>query len=43
MMALPLETWVRFIFWSIIGLVIYFAFGKRNSALAGAPPDAGAA
>jgi APA family basic amino acid/polyamine antiporter len=34
MLALPLETWVRFVFWSIIGLAIYFAFGKRNSELA---------
>jgi len=34
MMALPLETWLRFVVWSIIGLAIYFAFGKKNSALA---------
>jgi len=34
MMALPLETWIRFFVWSIIGLAIYFAFGKKNSALA---------
>ena len=34
MMALPLETWVRFVFWSLVGLAIYFAFGKKNSALA---------
>jgi APA family basic amino acid/polyamine antiporter len=34
MMALPLETWVRFVFWSIIGLAIYFAFGKKHSELA---------
>lgn len=34
MMALPLETWVRFFFWSLVGLVIYLAFGKKNSALA---------
>jgi APA family basic amino acid/polyamine antiporter len=34
MMALPLETWIRFVVWSIIGIAIYFAFGKKNSALA---------
>jgi basic amino acid/polyamine antiporter, APA family len=34
MMALPLETWVRFVVWSLVGLLIYIAFGKKNSALA---------
>jgi APA family basic amino acid/polyamine antiporter len=34
MLALPLETWVRFFFWSLVGLAIYFLFGKKNSALA---------
>jgi len=34
MLALPLETWIRFFGWSAVGLVIYFAFGKKNSALA---------
>lgn len=34
MLALPFETWVRFVVWSIIGIGIYFAFGRRNSALA---------
>jgi APA family basic amino acid/polyamine antiporter len=34
MMALPLETWVRFVGWSIAGIVIYFAFGRKHSALA---------
>jgi APA family basic amino acid/polyamine antiporter len=34
MMALPLETWVRFVVWSAVGTAIYFAFGRRNSALA---------
>jgi APA family basic amino acid/polyamine antiporter len=34
MMGLPLETWLRFFVWSLVGLAIYFAFGKRNSALA---------
>jgi APA family basic amino acid/polyamine antiporter len=33
MMALPLETWLRFFVWLAIGLVIYFAFGRRHSVL----------
>ncbi len=35
MMALPLETWVRFVGWSIAGIAIYFLFGRKHSALAG--------
>jgi APA family basic amino acid/polyamine antiporter len=34
MMALPLETWVRFFVWLLIGFAIYFPFGRRHSALA---------
>ncbi|MCC7174483.1 MAG: amino acid permease [Bryobacterales bacterium] len=34
MMSLPLETWLRFAVWLLIGLVIYFAFGRRHSVLA---------
>ena len=34
MLALPLETWVRFFVWLLIGLAIYFPFGRKNSALA---------
>ena len=37
--GLPLETWVRFFVWLVIGLAIYFRFGKRHSKLenSGAP------
>jgi APA family basic amino acid/polyamine antiporter len=32
MMAfLPLDTWLRLIVWTIIGLVIYFTYGSRNA------------
>ena len=34
MMGLPLLTWLRFFAWLLIGLAIYFRFGKRRSALA---------
>ncbi len=33
MLALPLETWLRFFVWLGIGLVIYFAFGSKNSVM----------
>ncbi len=34
MFGLPLETWLRFFGWLAVGLVIYFAFGRKNSSLA---------
>jgi APA family basic amino acid/polyamine antiporter len=34
MLALPLQTWLRFFSWSAIGLAIYFAFGRKHSELA---------
>ena len=30
MMGLPLETWIRFFVWLLIGLVIYFRFGRNT-------------
>ena len=35
MLSLPLQTWIRFVVWLVIGLAIYFGFGKKRSALAG--------
>ena len=34
MLALPQTTWIRFIAWLIIGLVIYFCYSMRRSKLA---------
>jgi APA family basic amino acid/polyamine antiporter len=34
MLALPLETWVRFFVWLLIGLAIYFPFSRKHSELA---------
>jgi APA family basic amino acid/polyamine antiporter len=34
MAGLPILTWLRFFFWLIIGLAVYFAFGRRHSVLA---------
>jgi len=33
MFALPLDTWIRLIVWLIIGLIIYFSYGKKKSKL----------
>ncbi len=34
MLSLPLQTWLRFAAWLLIGSLIYFLFGKRHSELA---------
>jgi len=34
MINLPLETWLRFVVWMVIGIVIYLAYGRRHSRLA---------
>jgi APA family basic amino acid/polyamine antiporter len=33
MLSLPLETWIRFVVWLVIGLTIYFLYGAWHSKL----------
>ena len=35
MLTLPVETWLRFLVWMALGLVIYLAYGYRRSRLSG--------
>lgn len=37
MVNLPLVTWLRFGIWMAIGILIYFAYSYRHSALASVP------
>jgi APA family basic amino acid/polyamine antiporter len=34
MCALPPENWIRLVIWLAVGLVIYFAYGRRHSVMA---------
>ncbi|CRK51434.1 Uncharacterized amino acid permease YhdG [Rhodococcus sp. RD6.2] len=31
MLNLSVETWIRFVVWMVIGVVVYFAYGRRHS------------
>ena len=33
MLSLPLETWIRFIVWLVIGLAIYFLYSRKHVAV----------
>jgi APA family basic amino acid/polyamine antiporter len=32
MLSLPLDTWIRLVVWLVLGLVIYFTYGRHHSA-----------
>jgi APA family basic amino acid/polyamine antiporter len=33
MLNLPAETWLRFAIWMVIGIVVYFLYGRSHSRL----------
>ena len=39
MLGLPWITWLRFVLWLIVGLMIYYAYGFRKSGLRSQHPD----
>ena len=43
MFSLPPDTWIRLIVWMVIGLVIYFTYGKAHSRVSHEPDLAAAA
>jgi APA family basic amino acid/polyamine antiporter len=34
MAFLPALTWLRFVIWLVIGLIVYFSYSVKNSQLA---------
>jgi basic amino acid/polyamine antiporter, APA family len=39
MASLPLDTWIRLIVWLIIGMFIYFGYGRHHSRVQKSVPD----
>jgi basic amino acid/polyamine antiporter, APA family len=31
MLNLPAETWIRFVVWMVLGIIVYFTYGRRRS------------
>ncbi|GAA3687829.1 amino acid permease [Nonomuraea antimicrobica] len=42
MLNLPVQTWLRFLVWMVVGVLVYFVYGYRHSRVAapGSGPDA---
>jgi APA family basic amino acid/polyamine antiporter len=38
MLNLPVETWIRFFAWMVVGAVVYFLYGRRRSRVAATTP-----
>jgi APA family basic amino acid/polyamine antiporter len=36
MLTLPRDTWIRLAVWTVIGLVVYFGYGRSHSRAAAA-------
>jgi APA family basic amino acid/polyamine antiporter len=39
MLNLSVETWFRFLIWMALGLIVYFAYGRRHSVLRATPAE----
>lgn len=37
MLNLSVETWLRFLIWMALGLIVYFAYSRRHSVLGNTP------